>query len=78
MKLELEIKGFSEKEFLNLKKIIAEKQVNLSQIDQQLGGILEKIDEAKKQVDIIQKTILELKKVKGYISKLEQNRGKYF
>jgi len=72
MKLELEIKGFSEKEFLNLKKIIAEKQVNLSQIDQQLGGILEKIDEAKKQVDIIQKTILELKKVKGYISKLNK------
>jgi exonuclease SbcC len=72
MKLESEIKGFSEKEFLNLKKIIAEKQVNLSQIDQQLGGILEKIDEAKKQVDIIQKTILELKKVKGYISKLNK------
>ena len=46
LKLELETKGFSEKEFVNLKNTIEEKQTSLSQIHQQIGGILEKIDKA--------------------------------
>jgi len=72
LKLELETKGFSEKEFLNLKKITIEKQSELSQIDQEMGRMLEKIDLAKKEVDGIQKIILELKKVRKYILKLEK------
>ncbi|MBT5278390.1 MAG: AAA family ATPase [Nitrosopumilus sp.] len=71
-KLEVETKGFNEKEFLNLKKTIIEKQTIVSQIDQQMGGVLEKIDKAKKQIETIQKSILELKKVKEYILRLDK------
>ena len=78
LKLELETKGFSEKEFVNLKNVIEEKQTSLSQIHQQIGGILEKIDKAEKQIDLIQNSILELKKVKKYISKLDKVQTNIF
>ena len=78
LKLELETKGFNEKEFVNLKNTIEEKQTSLSQIHQQIGGILEKIDKAEKQIDIIQNSILELKKVKKYISKLDKVQTNIF
>ena len=78
LKLELETKGFSEEKFLNLKKTILEKQTVVSQIDQQMGGVLEKIDKAKKQIDVIEKAILELKKVKEYISRLEKIQTNIF
>jgi len=78
LKLELETKGFSEKEFVNLKNTIEEKQTSLSQIHQQIGGILEKIDKAEKQIDLIQNSILELKKVKKYISKLDKVQTNIF
>ena len=38
-------------------------------MDQQVGGILEKIDKAKRQIETIEKVILELKIVKKYVSK---------
>ena len=63
---------------MNLKKTIIEKQTVVSQIDQQMGGVLEKIDKAKKQIDVIEKAILELKKVKGYISRLEKIQTNIF
>jgi exonuclease SbcC len=72
LKLELETKGFREEEFLNLKKITMGKQSELSQIDQEMGRMLEKIDLAKKEVDEIKKIISELKKVKEYILKLKK------
>ena len=72
LKLELETKGFREEEFLNLKKIIMEKQSELSQMNQEMGRMLEKIDLAKKEVDKIKKIILELKKVRKYILKLKK------
>ncbi|MEO2200965.1 MAG: AAA family ATPase, partial [Nitrosopumilus sp.] len=78
LKLELETKGFNEKEFVNLKNTIEEKQTSLSQIHQQIGGILEKIDKAEKQIDKIQNSILELKKVKKYISKLDKVQTNIF
>jgi len=71
-KLELETKDFREEEFLNLKKIIVQKQLEQSQIDQEMGRMLEKIDFAKKETNEIQKIILELKKVRKYILKLEK------
>ena len=46
LKLEIETKGFSEQEFDELKKKADEKQINLSQIDQKVGAILEKISKA--------------------------------
>ena len=72
LKLELETKGFREEEFLNLKKTIMEKQSELSQIDQEMGRMLEKIDLAKKEINEIKKIILELKQVREYILKLEK------
>ena len=78
LKLELETNGFNEKEFEELKNTIIEKQTSLSQIDQQIGGILEKIDKAEKQIDGIEKSILELKKVKKYISKLDKVQANIF
>ena len=33
-----------------------------------MGGVLEKIDKAKKQIDVIEKAILELKKVKDKLA----------
>ena len=78
LKLEVDTKGFSEKEFLNLKNTILEKQTSLSQMDQQIGGILEKIDKAKTQIETIQKVILELKIVKKYVSKLDKVQTNIF
>ena len=78
LKLEVDTKGFSEKAFLNLKNIISEKQTSLSQMDQQIGGILEKIDKAKRQIETIQKVILELKIVKKYVSKLDKVQTNIF
>ncbi|MDC1136243.1 AAA family ATPase [Nitrosopumilus sp.] len=78
LKLEVDTKGFSEKEFLNLKNKISEKQTSLSQMDQQIGGILEKIDKAKRQIETIEKVILELKIVKKYVSKLDKVQTNIF
>ena len=61
-----------------LKKRIVEKRSNLSQIDQQMGGALEKIQKAKKQSNIIEKSIIELKKVKEYISRLDKIQNNVF
>ena len=70
-KLELETKGFDEQEFLNLKKSVNQKQIELSQIDQQVGAILEKISKGNEQIKIIRNTILELNVVKEYVIKLD-------
>ena len=78
LKLEVDTKRFSEKEFLNLKNTISEKQTSLSQMDQQVGGILEKIDKAKRQIETIEKVILELKIVKKYVSKLDKVQTNIF
>jgi len=77
-KLEVETKGFNEKEFLNLKKTIMEKQTDVSKIDQQMGGVLAKIDTAEKQINVIQKSIYELRKVKEYISRLDKIQTNIF
>ncbi len=51
-KLEYEIKGFNENEFLILKKSINERQMNLSQMNQQLGAVIEKITKYEEQIAI--------------------------
>ncbi|MCV0412764.1 SMC family ATPase [Nitrosarchaeum sp.] len=70
-KLEQETKGFNEDEFLNLKKSINEKQTVLSQTDQHLGAIIEKISKYEEQIKTMQKIISDLKVVKKYIEKLD-------
>jgi len=71
-KLEIETRGFNEQEFLNLKKTVNEKQMNLSQIDQQIGAITEKISKGEEKIKIIQSAVSELKIVKEYISNLDE------
>lgn len=70
-KLEQEIKGFNEKEFLNLKESISEKQTNLSQIDQNLGAVTEKITKYEEQIGLMQNAVSKLKVVKKYVGELD-------
>ncbi|TFH02371.1 MAG: SMC family ATPase, partial [Nitrosopumilus sp.] len=77
-KLEEAVKGFDESEFTNLKNSINEKQTNLSQIDQQLGAIIEKISKNEEQLKIIQKAITELKTVKEYMVQLDSIQSNIF
>ncbi len=71
-KLESETRGFDEQEFSNLKKLVNEKQMNLSQLDQQIGAILEKISKGEQQIKLIQNAISELKIVKEYVGNLNE------
>ncbi|MGH1569143.1 MAG: AAA family ATPase [Nitrosopumilus sp.] len=77
-RLELETKGFSEQEFLNLKKSVNQKQIELSQIDQQIGAILEKISKGNEQINIIKNAISELSVVKEYVTSLDKIQNNIF
>ena len=70
-KLEHEIKGFNEKEFVNLKETINEKQTDLSQVDQNLGAVTEKIVKYEEQIELIQNVVSKLKVVKKYVNELD-------
>ena len=76
--LELEIKGFDKNKFLNLKKIVNQKQIDLSQIDQQIGAILEKISKGNDQIKVIENTISELNIVKEYVTNLNEIQNNIF
>ena len=69
--LELETKGFAEVNFVNLKESIAEKQDELSRIDQEIGAITEKISEAEQQIKFLKKAISEVKVVRDYVEELD-------
>ncbi|MGY5147294.1 MAG: AAA family ATPase [Candidatus Nitrosopumilus sp. bin_7KS] len=77
-KLEEETTGFDQQEFNSLKIAINEKQMSLSQIDQQIGGISEKISKGEEQISIIEKAITELKVVKEYVSNLNEIQTNIF
>jgi DNA repair protein SbcC/Rad50 len=77
-KLEDETTGFNEQEFNNLKISINEKQMSLSQIDQKIGGISEKISKGEEQINIIEKAIAELKIVKEYVLNLNEIQTNIF
>jgi len=77
-KLEEETKGFDESKFTDLKNSINEKQANLSEIDQQLGAIMEKISKNEGEIKIIEKAITELKSVKDYMIQLDSIQSKIF
>jgi exonuclease SbcC len=78
LKLEDETKGFDEQEFNNLKILINEKQMSLSQIDQKIGGISEKISKGEGQIKTIEKAVIELKVVKEYVSNLNEIQTNIF
>ncbi|HSB84629.1 MAG TPA: AAA family ATPase [Nitrosarchaeum sp.] len=71
IKLEREVIGFNENEFLNLKKLINEKQNDLSQIDQHLGAIIEKITKNEEQIKTLQNIVSNLQVVKKYVEELD-------
>ncbi|QDI89375.1 SMC family ATPase [Candidatus Nitrosopumilus sp. SW] len=77
-KLELETSGFDEHEFLNLKKNVNEKQMELSGIDQQIGAILEKIAKGVEQTRIFENAISELSIVKEYVRNLDEIQNNVF
>ena len=77
-KLESEIHGFNEKEFQEIKQNINDKQIQLSQFDQRLGAITEKISKNEENIVIIKKSIDELKIVKTYVEKLENIQTNIF
>jgi DNA repair protein SbcC/Rad50 len=78
LKLEDETKGFDEQEFNSLKISINEKQMSLSQIDQKIGGISEKISKGEEQINIIEKAVVELKIVKEYVTNLNEIQTNIF
>ena len=78
LKLEVETKGFNEQEFNDLKKTVNEKQMSLSEIDQQVGAILEKISKGKEQIIVIKKAVSELKIVKEYVKNLNKIQTNVF
>jgi len=78
LKLEGETAGFDENELIHLKNLINEKQTKLSQMDQMLGGIMEKISKNENQVKIIQKAVIELKVVKEYMEQLDSIQSNIF
>lgn len=77
-KLESETKGFDEQEFLDLKKAVNQKQTDLSQIDQQVGAISEKISKGNEQIKIIENAISELTIVKEYVINLDDIQNNIF
>ncbi len=77
-KLETETRGFDEQEFLSLKKLVNEKQTELSGIDQQIGAILEKISKGDEQIKIIENAISELSIVKEYVTNLDEIQKNIF
>ena len=78
LRLEDETKGFDEQEFTSLKTAVNEKQSELSQIDQEIGAVSEKISKGEEQITSIQKAISELKIVKEYIKNLDEIQAKIF
>ena len=70
-KLEEETKGFEEGKFLNLKNLVDEKHLEISEIDQKLGAITENIVTCEENISRIKKSVEELKKVKEYVEDLD-------
>jgi len=76
--LEKEVKGFDKNKFTDLRNSINEKQNHLSEIDNQLGAVMEKISSNENQIKLVQKTITELKTVKEYMARLDSIQSNVF
>lgn len=78
VEMENKIKRFDLQKFENLKDSLDIKQKELSKIDQQLGGILEKIRKGKEDAKKFQSSLQELFLVKEYVSDLEEIQENVF
>jgi DNA repair protein SbcC/Rad50 len=77
-KLKEETIGFDETSFNNIKKSITEKHANLSELDQQLGAVIENIRKAEAQIKNIDNIISELKFVRNYSEELDSIQTNVF
>ncbi len=78
MELENETRNFDENNFSTLRNSLDYKQQELSGTDQKLGGILEKIRNAKELVDKNNLIVKELVFVKDYISQINEIQENLF
>ena len=76
--MESETKGFDGVKFEETKKQIERKRDEKSLNDNELGMVGNKINSAEKQLTDIEESILELEKVKDYISKLDKIQNNVF
>ena len=76
--LESQTHGFNIDVFDELKSTLEDKQYEQSSIDQELGGILEKIRKGEEQIEKINASLEELSLVKEYISNLEEIQQNVF
>ena len=78
IEIQNQVEGFDLAEFANLKGSLEAKQEELSNIDQQLGGIFEKIKKGKENVEKIESVLVELGFVKDYVLTLESIQENVF
>jgi len=78
MELQNETRNFNENSFSKLRNSLDIKQQELSETDQKLGGILEKIRSAKELVDKNTLIVKELGFVKEYVSKINEIQENLF
>ncbi len=70
LNLEKQTRGFQKDEFIRVKNQTEEKQIELSQIDQQIGSINQKIAKSKEMINLNQKAMIELEFTKKFIQEL--------
>ena len=78
LNMEREVKGFDEQNFSSLKNQAAQKQSELSQINQQIGAVSQRVAKSEDQIKTLQKTIEELKIVKDYVENLNMIQTNVF
>ncbi|MFB3047864.1 MAG: hypothetical protein ACE1YV_01800 [Nitrosopumilaceae archaeon] len=78
MELENETSNFDENSFSALRNSLDDKQLELSETDQKLGGILEKIRNAKEVVDKNMLVVKELVFVKDYVIQINEIQENLF
>ena len=78
MELENETRNFDENSFSTLRNSLDDKQQELSETDQKLGGILEKIRNAKELVDKNTLVVKELVFVKDYVLQINEIQENLF
>ena len=76
--LEKDITNFNKNNFNKLKETLEYKQQKLSDIDQELGGLLEKIRNAETIIDKNKSVLNELYFVKDYVSQLDEIQENVF
>ena len=76
--LENETRGFDENVFADMKNSLENKQYELSEMDQKLGGILEKIRKSKEVIEKNNTVLKELTFVKEYVFQLGEIQDSVF